>query len=80
MSAKREEIVKGVRYMSAQASEATEQIHEILPGEMDMEMFIGIVGNLCLALGIKGRNLRTFVRGLTEFVELMDEQIKKSRH
>ena len=77
---KRDEVVKGVEHMSAAHSLATQRVVAHLPDEIDMQTLIGIVGNICLQFGVTKGNLTVFTRGLSEFVEIMDDSLKRRRH
>lgn len=72
--------IAGVKLLSAETNGAYEAIRAMMPAEMDMEQFVGIVGNLCLSYGIHGKELKIFKAALGEFVELMHEAVERVKN
>lgn len=77
---KREQTILGVKMLSVRMMQATDEVIEAMPEEMDMENLLGLVGNVCLRYGVTDKQLKTFTSGLTEFVEVMDEALKSQKH
>lgn len=70
--------VARIKAMSLEMSEATDRIIGMLPSHIDLEQFIGLVGNLCLAYGVKGRDMAVFRRELHQFIRTMEPVQRKA--